>query len=173
MRCSNCNHKVTDLTLRYCINCGHIHPPSKIRRSPNVRARKITCEYCNEETRIDSRYCEHCGADTGVKSHVSNKVEVEQYVARDQPTEVETYKAPTSPSSRLVAILLALFLGIFGIHSFYLGNYSKGMRQLIMGFVGLVIHPILFVVYAWILYDIIRLATGQINYDYYDRRLRP
>lgn len=38
--------------------------------------------------------------------------------------------------SKIVAALLAFFLGTFGIHNFYLGYTGKGVVQLILGLIG-------------------------------------
>jgi len=38
--------------------------------------------------------------------------------------------------SKIIAALLAFFLGTFGIHNFYLGYTGKGVVQLILGLIG-------------------------------------
>lgn len=52
--------------------------------------------------------------------------------------------------SRVVAILLCFFLGVFGIHRFYMGDTLVGVLQLISGG-GFVI---------WFFIDLIRLICG-------------
>lgn len=39
----------------------------------------------------------------------------------------------SSPHSRLAALLLAFFLGIFGVHRFYVGKVWTGILQLLTG----------------------------------------
>jgi TM2 domain-containing membrane protein YozV len=39
--------------------------------------------------------------------------------------------------NRLVAILLAFFLGLIGVHHFYLGNTGRGVLYLILFFTGI------------------------------------
>ena len=41
-----------------------------------------------------------------------------------------------SPKSRLAVVLLAWFLGTFGVHRFYLGKTRTGLAILVLGFVG-------------------------------------
>ena len=78
-------------------------------------------------------------------------------------------KQEGQPKSQLVALLLAVFLGGFGIHRFYLGYTTIGVIQLIMGVLGyltsflLIGIPILLALYVWVIIDIIRIATGTLK----------
>jgi TM2 domain-containing membrane protein YozV len=56
-----------------------------------------------------------------------------------------------SPKSRLVAILLAVFIGSLGIHRFYVGKVGTGIAMIFtLGGLGI-----------WTLIDIIMIATGS------------
>lgn len=56
-----------------------------------------------------------------------------------------------SPKSRLTAQLLAVFLGVFGAHRFYVGKTQSGILQACtLGGLGL-----------WYLYDNIMIAAGS------------
>ncbi len=56
-----------------------------------------------------------------------------------------------SPRSRTVALVLAIFLGVFGAHRFYVGKIGTGVLQLVtLGGLGL-----------WWLYDAILIASGS------------
>ena len=61
--------------------------------------------------------------------------------------------------SKLVAVLLAFFLGGIGIHDFYLGYTKYGIIKIVLtvctGFGGSI----------WALIDFIRLLTGSLNTD--------
>jgi len=48
------------------------------------------------------------------------------------PTGASTlFAAPqVAPKSRLVFIILGIFLGVFGVHNFYAGYYKRGVAQL-------------------------------------------
>ena len=66
-----------------------------------------------------------------------------------------------SPNSCLAALLLAFFLGVFGVHRFYVGKGKSGLAMLLtLGGVGI-----------WWLVDIVMIATGTFT-DKYGLRLR-
>jgi len=74
------------------------------------------------------------------------------------------------PRNMVVAVLLALFLGTFGVHNFYLGYTQKGVIQLVLNVVGwattwlLVGFVLVFAVAVWVIVDIIQIATRQGQY---------
>ncbi len=99
----------------------------------------------------------------------------------------KTIKAPTTKGKKKKnkAALLAIFFGIFSIHSLYLGNKLKGLIQLIFGLIGFIVFynslgaasassvtglPIslligftmLFASGVWALVDFIRILEGSI-----------
>lgn len=56
-----------------------------------------------------------------------------------------------SPKSRLVALLLCFFLGIIGVHRFYVGKIGSGIGQIVtLGGLGI-----------WTLVDLIMIAAGS------------
>ena len=61
-------------------------------------------------------------------------------------------RAPTTDRNRILAALLALFLGIFGIHRFYLGRTGSGVVMLLLTltFFGMAVTGI------WAFVDFIR-----------------
>ena len=63
------------------------------------------------------------------------------------------------PKSRLVYIILALFLGGFGVHNFYAGYTRNAVIQLLLtlllGWTGIVALVIL----IWVIIDIIQVTN--------------
>jgi TM2 domain-containing membrane protein YozV len=67
----------------------------------------------------------------------------------------------SQPKSKLVAILLAIFLGALGIHRFYLGHIGVGLAMLLItvltaGWLGVFI-----VIWAFI--DVVLISTGALR----------
>jgi TM2 domain-containing membrane protein YozV len=70
--------------------------------------------------------------------------------AQPQPTITATGE-PISPKSRTVAAILAWFLGIFGIHRFYVGKTGTGVLMIVtLGGVGI-----------WALIDFVMIVVGS------------
>jgi len=56
-----------------------------------------------------------------------------------------------SPKSRLAATLLCFFLGVIGVHRFYVGKVGTGILQILtLGGVGI-----------WVLIDFIMIVVGS------------
>ena len=72
----------------------------------------------------------------------------------------------TKPKSKVAAGLLAIFLGSFGVHNFYLGYTGKAVAQLLLTLVGWILcglGPI--AAGIWGLVEGIMILTGSINKD--------
>lgn len=75
------------------------------------------------------------------------------------------------PKSKIAAGLLALFLGTFGIHNFYLGRIGLGVTQLLLATIGgiLTCGIATVCVAIWSFVECIVILCGGIN----DRHGRP
>ena len=105
----------------------------------SVNTKKF-CENCGEQLIDGAKFCLACG------SPVSTLISVEEHINQNgqQPVnrisqfETKNNPAPYNPTqsskSRLVAALLAFFLGEFGAHRFYVGKKSSAIWQIIFGF---------------------------------------
>lgn len=65
--------------------------------------------------------------------------------------------------SRIAAGIFAILLGTYGIHSFYLGNTSRGLMQLLISLLTCGIGGV--VMCIWGILDGIKILDGRINTD--------
>ena len=64
------------------------------------------------------------------------------------------------PRQLLVGILLALFLGVFGAHNFYLGHTGRAVAQLLITVLTFGLGSI--ITGIWALIEVIMMATGSL-----------
>jgi TM2 domain-containing membrane protein YozV len=80
------------------------------------------CKQCGAQMPDGSKFCPACGA-------------VAQGPGAQPPQQPPPYARPAyvanvSPKSRLAALLLCWFVGVFGIHRFYVGKVGTGLLWL-------------------------------------------
>ena len=117
MFCKNCGQEIDDLAA-VCIHCGVA-----------VGNGFKYCQNCGGELPEDAAFCIKCGVATKGKTNggINNNANVN---AGNAPVTDPNAK------SRLAAGLLGIFLGAFGIHSFYLGYTGKATGQLLLTIFG-------------------------------------
>lgn len=105
----------------YCKNCGK-----------QLDANAAVCTQCGFASGTGVNYCQNCGAQVTpgqafcVGCGASLNSVYNQTNANSDPTA----------KSRLVAGLLAIFLGSLGIHNFYLGYTNRALVQLLVSIIG-------------------------------------
>ncbi len=105
------------------------------------------CANCGQELVGKEKYCPHCGH------------------AIDRDNDMNHSGNP-SGRSKIAAGLLGIFLGVFGIHNFYLGNTNRGMTQLLLGTIGVLLcgmGPVASSIWGFI--EGILILTGSIRED--------
>ncbi len=65
--------------------------------------------------------------------------------------------------SRVAAGILGILLGAYGVHSFYLGNATRGLVQLLVSFLTCGIGAIPMMI--WGVVDGVKILDGRINTD--------
>lgn len=101
------------------------------------------------------RYCKYCGT----------PYEPQQVVCLKCGASVREQVVSGMSNRQLAAGLLGIFLGVFGIHNFYLGNTEKAIVQLLLGTVGivLIVGPVISSI--WGLVEGILILTGNMPVD--------
>lgn len=104
------------------------------------------CEHCKGEIPPDAKNCPHCGAPVPQSAQSTPQGQTTQVTVNIQGAQTDA-----EPKDWLTALLLAIFLGVLGIHRFYTGHIGIGIVQLLTaGGCGI-----------WTLIDIIMIATGS------------
>ncbi len=124
-----------------------------------------SCPNCAAQNHDNARFCAYCGFPLeNAQQTQYRQTEQQQYqqpgqsaYAPPQYTQAPgqpPYGAPASPQSpksRLVTLLLAVFVGHLGVHHFYVGNTGKGIAYIFtLGLFGI-----------GVLIDIIQIALGN------------
>ena len=124
----------------YCRNCG---------KESSDQA--VMCVHCGVPPRNGTKFCWNCGEATEDVAEFCVKCGAGLKAA---PAAASPYK------SKIAAGLLGIFLGVFGVHRFYLGYTTLGIIQLVLGVVtcGIVSG-------IWGLVEGILILTGSINKD--------
>jgi TM2 domain-containing membrane protein YozV/ribosomal protein L40E len=158
----------------FCRNCG-----------AQVSEQAAFCTGCGAGAGAGNKFCYHCGAQADPAASVCIKCGVALYGApaaapgpppASYPGAVPGgYPgAPPNPlKSKLVAGLLGIFVGCFGIHRFYLGYNTIGVIQVLVTVVGGIITCGVGWLAGWIwgLVEGILILTGSINRDAQGRPL--
>ena len=129
----------------FCKNCGNsIDPGAEI------------CVQCGFKNGNGNKYCANCGQPVAEGAAVCTNCGV----ATAPPAPA--YK-PEEQKSKLVAGLLGILLGYFGVHNFYLGYTGKAVAQLLITLLtcgmGATVTAI------WGLIEGVMILCGSINKD--------
>ncbi len=122
----------------YCKNCG-----------AEINENAAACMTCGFAKGNGDKFCSNCGKEINPGAAICTAC----------GAAVRTAGLGTGEKSKLVAVLLAFFLGNIGVHDFYLGYNKNGIIKIILTVCTGVGGGI------WALIDFIRLLTGSLHTD--------
>ena len=114
------------------------------------RGGNMFCKNCGSQLTEDSKFCSNCGKEINPGAAICTSCGAAVKAATNISGEQK---------SKLVAVLLAFFLGSIGIHEFYLGYTKYGIIKIVLTVCTGVGGSI------WALIDFIRLLIGSIHTD--------
>lgn len=97
----------------YCRNC-----------SKEVDNQAVACPSCGVPPRAAKKFCNNCGSETQDIQTMCTKCGVSLSVAS------------AGGKNKVIAGLLAIFLGWLGIHKFYLGYNKEGIIMILISLIG-------------------------------------
>ena len=119
------------------------------------------CTNCGNKLNLNDTVCSNCGK--LIKDNVV-KEEVEAIKVTDENKETNENRTPNQPSkNKVVAGLLAIFLGGFGVHNFYLGYNGKAVAQLLITVLSCCLLS--FISSIWGFIEGILILSGNIDVD--------
>lgn len=111
-----------------------------------------------------AKYCSNCGTELNEHQDICLKCGV-------RINKADSVNCNTESKSKIAAGVLALFLGSYGIHNFYLGYTGKAVTQLLLTVLGIPLAfvivgiPMIIAVNIWAFVEAIMIFTGGINKD--------
>ena len=134
----------------YCRNCG-----TEIT-NPDA----VVCVSCGTKVGMGKNHCYHCG----------NQLMPNSEVCLSCGSSAKQ-TAVAGSKSKIVAGLLGIFLGCFGVHNFYLGYTKKAVIQLVATILGFVLSCIVLGVFVvagieiWGFIEGVLILCGKIDTD--------
>ncbi len=137
--------------MYFCKNCGEAYMTDEA----------VMCVKCGVAKGQGTNYCHNCGKPLAPNANVCTSCGV--------PAGATARTG--GAKSKIIAGLLGIFLGAFGVHNFYLGYTQKAVIQLVLSLVGIVLTCIVigaFLVMGisiWGLVEGIMILVGKIDKD--------
>lgn len=127
INCPECGKEISDQATS-CPNCG----------TPIKKGEMKFCQHCAEQIDKDCVVCPKCGKQVGEISNNDKNIIINNNNTSSASASANILGGNIiSPKSRLITLLLCLFLGILGIHRFYVGKIGTGILMILLMFTGI------------------------------------
>ncbi len=146
INCPECGKEISD-QVAACPNCGN-----PIRKT-NLKF----CQHCGEQIDKECVVCPKCGKQVGeLKTSTDKNIIINNNNNNSASASAVAggmMMPMISPKSRLMALLLCIFLGFLGIHRFYAGKAGTGIIMILLMCTG--------IGEIWWLVDLIMILCGS------------
>lgn len=121
------------------------------------------CTNCGNKLNLNDTVCSNCGKE--IKDRVVREEVKAEKVEDKEFTDVKNEKQNVNlqAKNKIVAGLLGIFLGGFGVHNFYLGYTGKAVAQLLITVLSCCMLS--FVSSIWGFIEGILILSGNIDTD--------
>lgn len=121
------------------------------------------CTNCGNKLNLNDTVCSNCGKE--IKDRVVREEVKAEKVEDKEFTDVKSEKQNVylQAKNKIVAGLLGIFLGGFGVHNFYLGYTGKAVAQLLITVLSCCMLS--FVSSIWGFIEGILILSGNIDTD--------
>ena len=121
------------------------------------------CTNCGNKLNLNDTVCSNCGKE--IKDRVVREEVKAEKVEDKEFTDVKSEKQNVNlqAKNKIVAGLLGIFLGGFGVHNFYLGYTGKAVAQLLITVLSCCMLS--FVSSIWGFIEGILILSGNIDTD--------
>ena len=121
------------------------------------------CTNCGNKLNLNDTVCSNCGKE--IKDRVVREEVKAEKVEDKEFTDVKSEKQNVNlqAKNKVVAGLLGIFLGGFGVHNFYLGYTGKAIAQLLITVLSCCMLS--FVSSIWGFIEGILILSGNIDND--------
>ena len=119
------------------------------------------CPQCGAPAEANATKCVYCGAaitQQATQTQTQTQAQPQVIVVQQQAADPHPERKNWPVKSKIVAALLAFFLGGIGIHKFYLGKVGAGILSIIFCWTGI---PAFIAFFEMIIY----LCTSDENFE--------
>ena len=116
--------------MYFCRNCGLQYNTDQA----------VMCIRCRAPKGMGNQFCPCCG----------NPTQPQQKVCMNCGVEVEQYDRPVGRKSKALAGVFGILWGMFGVHNFYLGYFTKAIVQLCISILSFILYMVGIFGLAWL-----------------------
>lgn len=147
----------------YCRECGEAL----------INEKAVICVKCGISKGQGNNYCPECGqivkskdAEVCLNCGIRLRTERNNFADRIKGianNSIDNKISSTNNNNKVVAGLLAIFLGGIGVHRFYLGYKQIGFIQLgIFAVAMLLFSPAIWACWIWAIIDAVQIFSGKL-----------